>query len=459
MIMNEKNHLDAAEVQQMLGISAPTFYRWLKSGKLVGTRAGRRWRFSRSAIEQLLAAPSTPSPIASMLLARLRQRTAGDSPEATVQTNEIESTLSDPAALARLALQQALAGSARSLHLEPGAGGWQLRERINGRLTPAPQSLSTEDADQLLTGLKSVVGLAEGQRYGRRQVVLSDRPINLRLAIFPTPQGESATVSLLDPGKTIPTLDELYLSPELTSRLRMLARSPAGMLIVNGPSGSGKTTTLYILLKELARPHRKLMSIEDIVPVLIDGVQQCEAESIGGFSAGLQMMMRSDVDVAMVSEIRDAQVARQVLTMAASGHLVLCSTHAADAGGALRRLIGPAELPVGLVRETLLGILDQRLVPLSCPQCRSLQPASEAEIAALSLPEGTQVARNPGCEACEQRGVRGRTAIAALHEADSLAPLLSGPIPDLSETLWAALSERVIGGDVRPEDAMALMGA
>ena len=82
------------------------------------------------------------------------------------------------------------------------------------------------------------------------------------------------------------------------------------------------------------------------------------------------------------------------------------------------------------------------------------------EWTALSLSPSHQVARNPGCEACEGAGVRGRTAIAALHEGSALLPYLRShnPIPDLSDALWATLRERVIAGDVRPEDAVELMG-
>ena len=53
--MSEQDTLTAAEVQSLLGISAPTFYRWVKSGRLQGIRVGRRWRFPRAAIEGLLA--------------------------------------------------------------------------------------------------------------------------------------------------------------------------------------------------------------------------------------------------------------------------------------------------------------------------------------------------------------------------------------------------------------------
>ena len=35
------------------------------------------------------------------------------------------------------------------------------------------------------------------------------------------------------------------------------------MILVCGPTGSGKSTTLYASLKEIARPDRKLLTVED----------------------------------------------------------------------------------------------------------------------------------------------------------------------------------------------------
>ena len=46
--------LDGAEVRRLLGISSATYYRWLRDGRLPGTKVGGRWRFARSAVEVLL---------------------------------------------------------------------------------------------------------------------------------------------------------------------------------------------------------------------------------------------------------------------------------------------------------------------------------------------------------------------------------------------------------------------
>jgi len=38
----------------MLRTTRPTFYRWLRAGKLKGTKIGRQWRFRREDVERFL---------------------------------------------------------------------------------------------------------------------------------------------------------------------------------------------------------------------------------------------------------------------------------------------------------------------------------------------------------------------------------------------------------------------
>lgn len=45
---------DVHRVADYLGVSIPTLYRLLRSGKLKGSKVGGQWRISREAVRQLL---------------------------------------------------------------------------------------------------------------------------------------------------------------------------------------------------------------------------------------------------------------------------------------------------------------------------------------------------------------------------------------------------------------------
>ena len=56
--MIDKEHMSdymtGKDLRKALGISTATYYRWLREGKLHGTRAGRDWRFTSGVLDELL---------------------------------------------------------------------------------------------------------------------------------------------------------------------------------------------------------------------------------------------------------------------------------------------------------------------------------------------------------------------------------------------------------------------
>ncbi len=50
----ERKAYSPKEVQEMLGISQTTVYRWLETGKLPAVKIGKLWRIPADALEELL---------------------------------------------------------------------------------------------------------------------------------------------------------------------------------------------------------------------------------------------------------------------------------------------------------------------------------------------------------------------------------------------------------------------
>ena len=55
----EKDVLDADEAMEFLKTSRPTFYRWLKAGRIQGFKAGKQWRFYRKDLVTFLETTGT----------------------------------------------------------------------------------------------------------------------------------------------------------------------------------------------------------------------------------------------------------------------------------------------------------------------------------------------------------------------------------------------------------------
>ena len=52
--MAKKEFLIVEDIMKMFNVSQRTVYRWAESGKLPGARLGRRWRFDRTEIMNLI---------------------------------------------------------------------------------------------------------------------------------------------------------------------------------------------------------------------------------------------------------------------------------------------------------------------------------------------------------------------------------------------------------------------
>ena len=154
------------------------------------------------------------------------------------------------------------------------------------------------------------------------------------------------------------------------------------MLVVAGPTGAGKTTTLYAALSELDSATRNITTIEDPVEYRYENINQVQINRLAGttFANGLKAILRQDPDIILVGEVRDVETAQIAIQSALTGHLVLCSMHAADLVGAIHRFMDMGIEPY-LVASALIGVVAQRLVRLVCERCASSAPATPAEAA------------------------------------------------------------------------------
>jgi general secretion pathway protein E len=194
---------------------------------------------------------------------------------------------------------------------------------------------------------------------------------------------------------------------------------PHGILLVTGPTGSGKTTTLYAGLRQMDSEQRKILTIEDPVEYMLDGINQIQVKPAIGltFAHALRSFLRQDPDVILVGEIRDGETARVAIQAALTGHLVLSTLHTNDAAGAVARLIDMG-VDSYLLAATLSGILAQRLVRTLCKQCRQPYRLGETEAVTFGLVAETPVYHAGGCAHCGGTGYRGRSAIAEWLQVD-----------------------------------------
>jgi type II secretory ATPase GspE/PulE/Tfp pilus assembly ATPase PilB-like protein len=156
-------------------------------------------------------------------------------------------------------------------------------------------------------------------------------------------------------------------------------KKPYGIILITGPTGSGKTTTLYGMLNALDKEGKNIVSLEDPVEYVVDGVNQSQVMPEIGytFASGLRSILRQDPDVILVGEIRDKETAKLAIQAALTGHLVLSTLHTNNSAGVIPRLID-MEVDPFLIAPTLVLAMAQRLAKSTCEDSRQEVPMDEA---------------------------------------------------------------------------------
>ncbi|MGH7156573.1 MAG: GspE/PulE family protein [Candidatus Saccharimonadales bacterium] len=268
-------------------------------------------------------------------------------------------------------VQQSYKLNASDIHIENQKDDVRIRFRIDGVLHPIA-TLSHDKYSHLLAAIASAANVSTGEN--KAQAGHISRPyklatgeevmLNLRVETIPALYGMDVSMRLFNMRLEDFTLDKLGLDSKEMTVVEDIVKHPNGMVLIVGPTGSGKTTTLYSIITTLNSPERKIITLEDPVEYPIPGVVQIpvDGEMQGQeFAENLRAVLRLDPDVVMVGEIRDQDTARTALQGALTGHLVLSTYHANNAGAALARMMDAIGVNTVFTSAIRL-IMAQRLV-------------------------------------------------------------------------------------------------
>ncbi len=310
--------------------------------------------------------------------------------EVMTPQQSVQETIPD---LFRSIMAQALSAQASDVHCVPGFQSCQIHFRVDGVLVLF-KTIHREQWLSLCAHIKVLgqLDLAENRRPqdGAFRLMQLPDPIDCRLSIIPTKDGESLVIRLLDPRSVLLGVDHLGLHSYQRDALNRITQLPSGLFIIAGPTGSGKTTTLYAMLSAMAGQGRNVMTVEQPIEYRLDHIRQTEIHpDVTSFGDALRAILRHDPDVIYVSEIRDAETALTAVRAAMTGHLVLTTLHVTDVRLIARRL-EDVGVPTEYLKGVWIGAMAQRLVRRKC--CDS------------------------GCDRCLETGYRGRQVVAEIFD-------------------------------------------
>ncbi len=319
-------------------------------------------------------------------------------------------------------LNAALEGNASDVHIEPMQNLLRVRFRQDGVMT-----LHKEFVNALLqplsTRIKVLAGadVTEKRRHQGGRILHRDpksgATADVRVSSYVTLHGEKLVLRLLNYQKHLRGLPDLGFPPRTLDRFMEEAVDiPSGVIIVTGPTGSGKTTTLYGAVDYLKSVETSIITAEDPVEYVIDGISQCSINPKLGltYDETLRHIVRQDPDVIVLGEIRDRLSADAAIQAALTGHKVLTTFHTEDSISGLLRLM-TMEIEAFLISSTVVCIVAQRLLRKVCPHCAERYVPTPKDLSRLGCNRrdlaGGAFLKGCGCNKCRYTGYRGRSGV------------------------------------------------
>ena len=313
--------------------------------------------------------------------------------------------------LEKIIIENAIKKHASDIHFEPKKEYVDIRYRINGSLTLV-YKICIDEYITLLSKIKLKGDMDITKKMmpqdGKFIVHYNKKKYDLRISSIPLIYGEKMVIRILTCESFFYKLEDLNFSKDQIKLIRKIMKSNNGLTIVNGPTGAGKSTTLYTILKEINNENINITTLEDPVEVSISGINQMSLNKKLNinFSNGLRSILRQDPDVIMIGEIRDEETAQIAVRASITGHKVYSTIHTNSPKEVYMRLESMGIKPY-LIRESLIGIISQRLIKTLCEKCKIKDEKHTLDNITLY--------KKCGCKECNYCGYGGRHLISSVY--------------------------------------------
>lgn len=310
---------------------------------------------------------------------------------------------------------------ASDIHFERHEQDVRVRIRIDGELrhmTGAAADLTPEQLAGIVQLVKVSARMDPGEarlpQTGHFQRRVDGHVYDVRARTQPSMFGETVVLRILPQDAEVLSVEELGFTDEVAARIRKTLARPSGLVLVVGPSGAGKSTSLYASLQIIAEDvRRKIMSVEHPVTYALANVHQVKISPHHDFGVpeAIAAAMGDDADVILVGDINDAETANWAIKASQAGHLVLGTVHGRDVVDGITKLYDFGVHP-NTVASELAALVAQRLVKRICSDCKVSVDLDELEMELpAEMPDDFPASRGEGCDACEDRGTKGRIAV------------------------------------------------
>ncbi|MEQ9453886.1 MAG: ATPase, T2SS/T4P/T4SS family [Phycisphaeraceae bacterium] len=307
--------------------------------------------------------------------------------------------------------------------------------RIDGVLYPQ-SDLDAKKAMAMFEYIKGAAGMDLSSHRKREQAILT---VDLgefgthRLALDAAGSTKGVRMIMdVNPAKqaNIP-LDKLGLNEAQHDQVVGLLGEPGGIVLITAPAQQGTTTTLYSVLQSHDPYTSSVLTVERQKPFEVEGVNHQEfgeEATVEKINERLTVLLRSDPQVVMLSELFDERTAQLLAPMAEECRMYvpMRSEGTFEAAAQWLKLVGDKSV----ASKSLLAVVHQRLLRRLCTTCRTPYKPDPSALKKLNIPANkietlyqmsgqVEVKGKPQtCPACMGIGYRGRVGVFELMILD-----------------------------------------
>jgi len=339
------------------------------------------------------------------------------------------------------------------IHIEPGMDGKNILVRLRKEgacrvFEEIPANFQTE----IINHIKELAHLNPSvnklPQNGKFVWSLGPNRYELNVVIFPTIGDlEDAMIRVSQIGKAIPSfmsMTDMDFSDPNLDKIMSRIHTAKGMILVAGSEGTGKTTSLHALLNHLNTSDKKIVTAENPVDIVQNGLRQLQMNKENGldYALALETFLLGNPDIIMIGEI-DNDTTLKLCTQAAQQRLVFTSLKAKSTMDAIRKM-REMNIDANQFADAILLVMAQKLVPSLCDHCKEDYHPSQEEYAMLEKFYGDKnfselgfqyndnltLKKAVGCKQCIFTGYSGQIALhEVLERTPELNRLIAGNAP------------------------------
>ena len=204
-------------------------------------------------------------------------------------------------------VQEAIALGASDITITNTASGAKVYYNARKTKVMSNRQIKQQDVDDIakLLAASSNATIADVSAKPRFFSIDINKQNRGRVVINKTYYGLLVTIRVLPNSVLDKSLEQLNIAPNTCEFIRETMLSPEkGLRLFIGETMSGKNTTILCALRELVEKKIfKIVSLEQPVEILVDGIEQINAETDEEFMLNADSLLRQNPDIVYFTEI------------------------------------------------------------------------------------------------------------------------------------------------------------